>query len=75
MKKLHMVAFTLLLVGGLNWGLSALGWNVVNMVLGAWPGVETAVYVLVGLSAVYELATHAKNCRLCGRGMGGMGQM
>ncbi len=52
MDMLNKVAFWLLVIGGLNWGLTALGWNVVNMLLGAWPMVETIVYVLVGLSAI-----------------------
>ncbi|MBX4216060.1 DUF378 domain-containing protein [Candidatus Parcubacteria bacterium] len=68
MKTLHMIAFTLLVVGGLNWGLSAFGWNVVEMLLGSWPAVVQAVYVLVGLSALYEVATHKRNCRMCGSG-------
>ena len=68
MKGLHMVTFILLVVGGLNWGLSALGWNVVNMILGSWPTVEQAVYVLVGISAVIEVVTHKKTCKLCGSG-------
>ena len=58
MKTLHMVAFILLIVGGLNWGLTALGYNLVNMILGSWPMVEKLVYILVGLSAVLEIATH-----------------
>ena len=66
MKALHKIAFTLLVIGGLNWGLSAFGWNVVNMLLGSWPGVETLVYILVGLSAIYEVLTHKGNCKLCG---------
>ncbi len=65
MKILHIVAFSLLVVGGVNWLLTAFDYNVVNMLLGSWPSVETAVYVLVGLSAIYEVATHAKNCRVC----------
>ncbi len=71
-KSLHMVTFVLVLVGALNWGLVGLGgfmggdWNLVNMLLGSWPMVEWLVYVLVGLSAVYEVATHKKNCRMCG---------
>lgn len=69
MKGLHIVAFILLIVGGLNWGLSALGFNVVNMLLGSWPAVEKVVYVLVGLAAIYEVATHKKNCRACDSGM------
>jgi len=62
---LHVVALILLVVGGVNWGLTALGWNVVNMLLGSWPTVETVVYILVGLAAVYEAATHRSNCRSC----------
>ena len=65
-----MTSFILLVVGGLNWGLTALGWNVVNMILGSWPTVETVVYILVGLAAVYEVATHKTNCKLCGSSMG-----
>jgi uncharacterized membrane protein YuzA (DUF378 family) len=65
MKSLHSVAFILLVVGGLNWGLEALGFNLVYMLLGEWPMVERLVYLLVGLSAVYEVATHKKNCKEC----------
>ena len=66
MKSLHIVAFILLVVGGLNWLLTAFGWNVVNAVVGSWPVVEQAVYVLVGLAAIYEVVTHKKNCMSCG---------
>jgi len=76
MKLLHMVSFVLLAVGGLNWGLVGAGWlmsdadwNVVHMLLGAWPVVEALVYVLVGLSALYLVFTHAKDCRTCKPGM------
>lgn len=70
MKVLHMVTFILLVVGGLNWGLTALGYNVVSMILGSWPMVEKVVYLLVGLSAVVEVVTHKKNCRMCNAGTG-----
>lgn len=61
-----MVAFILLVVGGLNWLLIALfNFNLVEAVLGSWPMLVKVVYVLVGLSAVYELLTHKKNCPLC----------
>jgi uncharacterized membrane protein YuzA (DUF378 family) len=72
--KLHSIAFILLVIGGLNWGLAGLGyffgsnWNVVNLILGSWPVVEALVYILVGASAVYEVATHKKNCKDCGSG-------
>ena len=65
MKSLHTVAFTLLVIGGLNWGLTALNYNVVNMLLGSWGGVERAVYLLVGVSAIIEAINHKKLCRAC----------
>ncbi|MBX4192117.1 DUF378 domain-containing protein [Candidatus Parcubacteria bacterium] len=71
MKILHFIAFLLLVVGGVNWGLVGLGgfmmadWNVVHMILGSWPQLEWLVYVLVGLSAVWLLVTHKKDCRMC----------
>ena len=69
MKSLHMIAWVLVIIGGLNWLLVGLGdWNVVDMLLGSWPMLERIVYILVGLSAVYELCTHKKNCKMC---MGG----
>ncbi len=54
----HKLAWLLLVVGGLNWGLVGLGgfmgsdWNVVHMILGSWQTVEWAVYVLVGLATI-----------------------
>jgi len=58
MKAMHKTAFVLVIVGGLNWGLDAIGnyigsnWNVVNLILGSWPVVENLVYLLVGLAAL-----------------------
>lgn len=63
-----MVAFVLLVIGGLNWLLTAFDFNLVNMILGSWPMVERVVYILVGLSAVYEVVTHKAHCRQCGVG-------
>jgi hypothetical protein len=66
MKMLHMVTFSLLVIGGLNWGLVALGYNLVELLLSSWPMVVKTVYLLVGLSAIVEAATHMKNCTMCG---------
>ncbi len=68
MKYLHVIAFILLVVGGLNWGLTGLGFNVVNMILGSVPSLEMIVYLLVGASAVYIGATHMKDCKHCSAG-------
>ena len=47
------IAWVLVLVGGLNWGLDALGWNLVNFLFGWNAMVEKVVYLLVGVSALY----------------------
>lgn len=71
MKGLHGIAFILVIIGALNWGLIALGtymggnWNVVNLFLGSWPTVENLVYLLVGLSALLIGFGHKKDCRVC----------
>jgi uncharacterized membrane protein YuzA (DUF378 family) len=72
MKGLHGIAFFLVIIGGLNWGLMAIGyfigasdWNVVNLALGTWPVVENIVYLLVGLSALSVGISHRKECRTC----------
>lgn len=65
MKYAHMLAFILVIVGGLNWGLTALGFNAVEMLLGSWPMVVKVVYVLVGLSAIYLAVTHKADCKAC----------
>lgn len=47
-----------MVIGGLNWGLVGLGglmggdWNVVKMILGGMPMVESIVYLLVGVATV-----------------------
>lgn len=80
MKSLHGISFALVAIGGLNWGLVALGnymnnsnWNVVNRILGQWPSVENLVYLLVGLSTIILVVGHKKDCRTCGAGASGMG--
>lgn len=66
-KLLHIVAFLLVVVGGVNWLLVAFGFNLVALVFGPiLPVLEKVVYVLVGLSAVYLLVVHRSECKVCG---------
>lgn len=67
MKLLHMVAFSLVVVGALNWGLVALfDFNLVKVVFGALdPLVEKLVYVLVAASAVVLVVQHKADCKAC----------
>ncbi len=65
MKSLHMVSFLLTVVGALNWGLvGLLDLNLVNLILGTGM-LEKLVYILVGLSALYLVATHMNDCKVC----------
>ena len=69
MKTLHIVAFILVIVGGVNWLLLALtGWEIGQLFGGMDMMISKVIYVLVGLSAVYLAATHKKDCRMCSGG-------
>jgi uncharacterized protein len=73
MKAMHMITFILVIIGALNWGLVGLGWlvgggadwNLVHLILGSWMWLEGIVYILVGLSAVWLLVMHKKECKVC----------
>jgi uncharacterized membrane protein YuzA (DUF378 family) len=66
MKALHAIAFILVIVGGLNWLLLALtGWEVGQLFGGMDAVVSKVVYVLVGLSAIYLIFTHKRDCKNC----------
>lgn len=64
--KLHVLTFILLVVGGLNWLLvGVLGWDVSRFLGGMDSTVSRVLYILVGLSALYEIFMHKKMCREC----------
>jgi hypothetical protein len=55
MKKLDVVAAVLLVIGGLNWGVVGLtGADLVGTALGTLSPASRAVYLLVGLAALYQ---------------------
>lgn len=54
MKYLKQIAYVLLLIGGLNWGVYGIArYDVVDALFGSIPMIAGIIYVLVGLSAVY----------------------
>ncbi len=64
--SMHKVAFVLLIVGGLNWLLvGVVGWDVSRFLGGETSLLSRAVYILVGLAAVYEVVSHKECCRAC----------
>jgi uncharacterized protein len=55
MKSVDVIAAVLLVVGGLNWGLvGAFEFDLVAALFGPMSPIARIVYVLVGLSAVYQ---------------------
>ncbi|MHB8660517.1 MAG: DUF378 domain-containing protein [Minisyncoccota bacterium] len=75
-KNLHRVAFVLVVIGALNWGLvgigdylgSATSWDVVKLLLGQWSWLQDLVYVLVGLSGLFLIFDHKSTCKMCATG-------
>jgi len=54
MNAVDYVAWVLVVVGGLNWGLvGAFQYNLVDSLFGVDSGISRVVYTLVGLAAVY----------------------
>ena len=66
MKVLHMVAFGLLVVSGVNVGLSALGVDLIGSIVNSL-GLGQVFNLLVGASAVYIAATHMGDCKTCAK--------
>jgi uncharacterized protein len=61
MCNVHKIAWCLVIIGGLNWLLvGAFEFDLVMYLLGSWPMVARAVYVLVGVSALLMLG--GKKC-------------
>ncbi len=77
MKALHLITWTLIIIGGLNWLLvGLLGKDVFSYLnMGMTDTLPKVVYILVGLSAVYELFTHGMRCRMCKPDAGAMKPM
>lgn len=55
-NAMDWIAFVLVIVGGLNWGLvGAFRFDLVELIFGAIPALQRIVYVLVGLAAIYMI--------------------
>jgi uncharacterized membrane protein YuzA (DUF378 family) len=66
MKIAHVVAFVLVIIGGLNWLLVGLfSWDVGALFGGQAAPISRIIYVLVGLSAIWLAVGHKKACKDC----------
>jgi len=56
MRAINLVTLLLLIVGGLNWGLVGLfNFDLVAALFGQMSALSRVVYVLVGLSALWQV--------------------
>jgi len=56
MKSFDILVASLLVIGGLNWGLVGLfNFDLVATIFGDMSGISRIVYGLVGLSALYQI--------------------
>jgi hypothetical protein len=59
MKALNVITFALLAIGGINWGLVGMfDLNLVSAIFGTDTGIANLVYILVGLSALWQAFTY-----------------
>lgn len=56
MKTLNLLTLILAIVGGINWGLVGLAdFDLVAAIFGSGSAMSRLVYILVGLSALYQI--------------------
>ena len=56
MKGLDIITLILVIIGAINWGLVGLfGWNLVEAIFGGVPVLVRIIYILVGLSGLWQL--------------------
>lgn len=65
MKALNLITLLLVIVGGVNWGLvGAFNFDLVAALFGEGSGLSRLVYILVGLSALWQIVPFAKALRV-----------
>lgn len=66
MKNLHSITFLLVIIGGLNWLFFGLfNWDISRLLGGMDSMLSRVVYILVGISAIVEIAQHKSYCKYC----------
>lgn len=64
MTALDWVAITLLIIGGVNWGLIGLfSFDLVGAIFGLMSPLSRVIYTLVGVAALYSIYTSSKMAR------------
>lgn len=61
MNALDWIAFILVIIGAIVWGLiGVFKWNLVTAIFGDMTALARIIYILVGLSGLYLVATSGK---------------
>ncbi len=56
MKAVNLITLTLVIIGGINWGLLGLfDLDLVAAIFGAETAISNLIYILVGASALWQL--------------------
>ena len=57
MRTFNAIVLTLVIIGGINWGLIGLfNYNLVDSLFGTMSLVSRIIYTLVGISAIWDIA-------------------
>lgn len=72
-KWIHMTAFILVVIGAIDLGLFAIipanasgqGFDLLEQIFGFSPTLLEIIDLLIGISGVYLLVTHRKDCKVC----------
>lgn len=60
MKTLHAIVLTLIIIGGINWGLVGIfNYNLVDAIFGTMSWVSRIIYTLVGIAGVWAIAFYS----------------
>jgi uncharacterized protein len=60
-KFMSLIPTIILIIGGLNWGLIGLfNFNLVSKIFGSISWLESFIYIIVGISAIYKLIQISK---------------
>lgn len=62
MKIFYAIVLTLVIIGGLNWGLVGLfDYNLVDAIFGSATWVTRTIYTVVGIAAICAFAFYGRN--------------
>ena len=67
-RSLKLASYAFVIIGALNWGIiGVLDVNVISLLLGGSPVIEKVLYILIGASALYDIAIVHNGYKVYGR--------